>query len=246
MNRLEQHVRTAEQVVTTLRDLMPDLPESELQRVKEGFREGLGSYGPDTAIGLVPNLCASRIANRLNLRGTAYTVDGACASSLLALDHGVRALTSERADMALSGGIHLSHDVAFWSVFCQLGALSRTQGIRPFSTEADGILIGEGLGFVVLKREEDALRDGDRIYAVIKGVGIASDGRSAGLMNPSAEGQLLALDRAWSEASLAPDTVGMVEAHGTGTPVGDQVNWKPYASFLVPVMERKERRWGRS
>ena len=73
MNRLEQHVRTAEQVVTTLRDLMPDLPESELQRVKEGFRKGLGSYGPDTAIGLVPNLCASRIANRLNLRGTAYT-----------------------------------------------------------------------------------------------------------------------------------------------------------------------------
>ena len=234
MNRLEQHVRTAEQLVTTLRDVMPDLSAEELARVKGAFQSQLGSYGPDTAIGLVPNLTASRVANRLNLQGTAYTVDGACASSLLALDHGVRELRDGRADMVLVGGVHLSHDVAFWSVFCQLGALSRTEGIRPFSQDADGILIGEGLGFVVLKREDEALAAGDRIYATIRGVGISSDGRGASLMNPSKEGQLLALDRAWKDADLSPDTIGMVEAHGTGTPVGDGVELDTLRTFFGP------------
>ena len=104
MTRLEQHVRTAEQLVHSLRQLVPGIDDGTLNQVKEQFQSQLGAYGPDTAIGLVPNLTASRISNRLDLKGPAYTVDGACASSLIAVDHAVRELRSGRCELALAGG----------------------------------------------------------------------------------------------------------------------------------------------
>jgi acyl transferase domain-containing protein len=116
------------------------------------------------------------------------------------------------------------HDISFWSMFSQLGALSRRGEIRPFDKAADGLLIGEATGMVLLKRLPDALRQGDRIYAVIRGVGTSSDGRSASLFNPDTSGQALAIRRAWASAGLdpsAPDALGMLEAHGTATPTGD-------------------------
>ncbi|HIA02815.1 MAG TPA: acyltransferase domain-containing protein [Myxococcales bacterium] len=232
MTRLEQHVRTAEQLVSCLKDLLPNLPSEELARVKTEFQSRIGNYGPDTAIGLVPNLTASRIANRLDLQGPAYTVDAACASSLLAVDQAVRDLHDGRADMMLAGGVHLSHDVAFWSVFCQLGALSRKQQICPFDQNADGILIGEGLGVIVLKRLADAIRDDDRIYAVIKGTGVSSDGREASLMMPSSGGQVQAVQQAWTRAGIDPASVGLIEAHGTGTPVGDTAELETLATVF--------------
>ncbi|CAM2066051.1 Polyketide synthase dehydratase domain-containing protein [Sulfidibacter corallicola] len=241
MTRLEQHVRTSEQLVGALRQLVPNLSDSALRQIKTEFQGKLGHYGPDTAIGLVPNLTASRLANRLNLFGPAYTVDGACASSLLAVDQAVRELRSGRCDFMLAGGIHLSHDVAFWSVFCQLGALSRRQRIRPFDRRADGLLIGEGAGMVCLKRLEDAARDGDRIYAVIRGCGISSDGRAAGLMNPAVSGQLMALERAWSEAGLDPEELGYLEAHGTGTPAGDEAELTTLARFFGSATHEEDR-----
>ncbi|MCB9727188.1 MAG: polyketide synthase dehydratase domain-containing protein [Deltaproteobacteria bacterium] len=237
MTRLEQHVRTAEQLVTALRVLIPTLGEADLARVKAEFQSKLGGYGADTAIGLVPNLTASRIANRLDLHGPAYTVDAACASALVAVDQAVSELASGRVDMALAGGIHLSHDVAFWSVFCQLGALSRNQQIRPFDRRADGLLIGEGTGVVVLKRLADAERDGDRIYAVVRGTGTASDGRASSLMVPRVDGQRMALERAWGAAGLDPATVGLIEAHGTATPVGDQAEIETLRAFFGPPEE---------
>ncbi len=232
MTRLEQHVRTAQQLVQCLKTLVPGITTDQLASVKAEFQSRLGGYGPDTAIGLVPNLTSSRIANRLDLNGPAYTVDAACASSLLAVDQACRELREKRADVVLAGGVHLSHDVAFWSVFCQLGALSRNQRIRPFDKDADGILIGEGVGIVVLKRVEDARRDGDRIYAVIRGTGVASDGREASLMVPRVDGQLLALQRAWAGAELSPEQIGLIEAHGTGTPVGDEAELATLARFF--------------
>ncbi|MGM0576636.1 MAG: type I polyketide synthase [Myxococcota bacterium] len=235
MTRLEQHVRTAQQLVRSLRELVPDLDEEQLARVKDEFQSKLGGYGPDTAIGLVPNLTASRVANRLDLHGPAYTVDAACASSLLAVDHACRELQSGRADVALAGGVHLSHDVAFWSVFCQLGALSHQERIRPFHRDADGLLIGEGVGVVVLKRVEEARRDGDRIYAVLRGSGVASDGRGSSLMTPRPAGQRLALERAWAEAGVDPSTLGLLEAHGTATPAGDEAELSTVADFFGPA-----------
>jgi len=234
ITRLIEHVRHGQQVVELLRTLLPDLGEDDLERVKAAFQAGAGTYGPDTAIGLVPNLTASRISNRLDLGGPAYTVDAACASSLVALDHACRDLLDGTVDMAVAGGVHLTHDPSFWSIFCQLGALSRRGEIRPFDRGADGLLIGEGIALVVLKRLADAERDDDRVYAVVRGTGIASDGRHTSLMTPRVDGQLLSLRRAWARAGLDPAAVGLVEAHGTATPAGDAAELDTLARFFGP------------
>lgn len=221
MVRLGRKTREAEQLASILRQVLPGLDETDVQRVKSAYQDAAGAYGPDTAIGLVPNLTASRIANRLDLHGPAYTVDAACASSLLAVEHAVRELRSGRCDLVLAGGVHLVDDVPFWSVFTQLGAISRTGKMRPFDRRADGLLIGEGVGILALKRLDRAESDGDRIYAVIRGVGSSSDGRAATVMSPRSSGQVLALQRAWTDAGLDPATLGLVEAHGTATGAGD-------------------------
>ncbi|MCU1368999.1 MAG: Beta-ketoacyl synthase [Ilumatobacteraceae bacterium] len=220
--RLDQRVRTAQQLVEALRVLVPDIGEERLAQVKAEFQDRLGPERPESSIGLVPNLAASRIANRFDLRGAAYTVDAACASSLIAVDHAATQLRAGTADVVVAGGVHHCHDLTLWSVFCQLRALSPTGVIRPFSRDADGILVGEGTGLFVLKRVADAERDGDRIYAVIRGTGVASDGAGASLMNPRPEGQVLAVEQAWASSGLDPATVGLIEAHGTATPVGDR------------------------
>ncbi|MEU1191164.1 beta-ketoacyl synthase N-terminal-like domain-containing protein [Streptomyces sp. NPDC005859] len=235
--RLDQRVRTAGQLVRTLGELLPDLTSDQLGRVRAAFTERLGPDSPESAIGLVPNLAASRIANRLDLRGPAYTVDAACASSLVAVDQAVGALASGRCDLMLAGGVHHCHDITLWSVFSQLRALSPSQRIRPFHRDADGILIGEGTGVVVLKRLADAERDGDRVYAVIRGTGVASDGRAAGLVNPDPGGQAQAVRQAWRAAGLdpaEPGSLGLLEAHGTATPAGDGAELATLAEVFGP------------
>ncbi len=233
--RRNERLRTAEQLGACLRTLVPSLGPAEAERVKSAFQAQFEANEGGAAIGLVPNLTASRIANRLDLQGPAYTIDAACASSLVAVDHACTELRQQSADLMLAGGVHLCHDVTFWSVFCQLGALSRTEQIRPFHSEADGLLIGEGVGVVVLKRLADAERDGDRIYAVICGTGVASDGRDVSLMNPRSAGQVLALERAWRQAGIPPSSVGLIEAHGAGTPVGDAAELATLAHFFGPL-----------
>jgi acyl transferase domain-containing protein len=230
--RLDMRVRTAQQLVEVLRSQVPGIGEETLEGIKKSFQEQLGPYGPDTAIGLVPNLAASRIANRLDLLGPAYTVDAACASSLLAVDQACGELTSGRCDVMLAGGVHLCQDVTFWSVFTQLGALSHVGQIRPFDRRADGLLIGEGVGIVVLKRFADAERDGDRIYARLLAVGRSSDGKGTSLLEPRVDGQLLALQRAWEAAGIEPGSVGLVEAHGTATIRGDEAELTTLARFF--------------
>ena len=219
--RLEQHVRLLPQLMATLSELFPGMPEAALEEARAKLAAKFSYYGPDVAAGMIPNLIASRIANRLDLHGPAYTVDAACASSIIALEQATAALASGEADLMLVGGVHLTHDLTFWATFCQLGALSRRGRCSPFSAEADGILAGEGVGMVVLKRLDDALRDGDRVYAAIEGVGTSSDGRASSLVAPSVEGQLLALEKAWGGLDFGRASIGLVEAHGTGTPTGD-------------------------
>ncbi|GAA1691449.1 type I polyketide synthase [Streptomyces yatensis] len=235
--RLDQRVRTAHQLVRTLGELLPDLEPGQLDLVRAAFTERLGPDRPEAAIGLVPNLAASRIANRLDLRGPAYTVDAACASSLVAVDQAVGELASGRCDVMLAGGVHHCHDITLWSVFSQLRALSPSQRIRPFHRAADGLLIGEGTGVVVLKRLADALRDGDRVYAVIRGTGVASDGRATGLVNPDPGGQTRAVRQAWRAAGLdprEPGAIGLLEAHGTATPAGDTAELATLAEVFGP------------
>ncbi|MFJ5776294.1 beta-ketoacyl synthase N-terminal-like domain-containing protein [Streptomyces sp. NPDC093094] len=222
--RIDLRARVGHQLVHTLAELLPELDQDRLDRVLAAFTDALGPADPGAQIGLVPNLAASRVANRLGLGGPAYTVDAACASSLIAVDHAVTELRAGRCDAVLAGGVHHGHDATLWSVFAELGALSRTGGIRPFAADADGLLIGEGTGVVVLKRLADARRDGDRVYAVVRGTGVASDGGGVSLMHPAVKGQVLAVRRAWAAAGLdpaEPASLGLLEAHGTATPAGD-------------------------
>ncbi|CAM3294468.1 beta-ketoacyl synthase N-terminal-like domain-containing protein [Kibdelosporangium persicum] len=220
--RLDQRVQIG-QLISAVKDLMPGVDTAALRdALRDALRERLGPDQPEASIGLVPNLAASRIANRFDLLGPAYTVDAACASGLVAVEHAVRELVSGRCDAMLAGAVHVSHHPTLWSVFTQLRALSPTEQIRPFDRDADGTLLSEGVGMVLLKRAQDAVADGDRIYAVIRGAGTASDGRATSMMTPNPDGQLLAVRRAWQEAGLRPgDGLGLIEAHGTATPAGD-------------------------
>ena len=163
-----------------------------------------------------------RIANRLDLKGPNYLVDAACSSSLLAVAAAADELRAGRSDLMLAGGVNASLPPEVTVIFTQLGALSGRGKVRPFESGSDGTLLGEGLGVVALKRVDDALADGDRIYAVLRGVGQASDGRGHGLLAPSVEGETLAIRRAYEATGIDASTVGLIEAHGTGIPLGDK------------------------
>ena len=235
--RLDQRVRTANQLVRTLRELMPELPADRIEQVRGAFADALGPNKPEAALGMVSNLAASRIANRLDVRGPAYTVDAACASSLVAVDQAGAELAAGRCDVMLAGGVHHCHDITFWSAFSQLGALSRNETSRPFHRGADGILIGEGTGVVVVKRLDDALRDGDRVYAVIRGTGVAGGGRAGSVLSPESAGQVRAVRRAWEAAGLDPrdaDALGLLEAHGSANPADDAAEIATLAEVFGP------------
>ncbi len=229
----DQRVRTVRQITRTVGELLPSAGPAVLERLRTALLAPLGEFRPETAAGLVPNLAAARVANRLDLGGPAYTVDAACASSLVAVDHAIGELTRGRCDVVLAGGAHQTQDDTLWSLFTQLGALSPSQRISPLSRDADGMLIGEGTAIVVLKRLADARRDGDRVYAVIRGSGTSSDGRGASLLSPSVAGQTLALRRAW--AGRDPAEIGLLEAHGTATPAGDAAELTTVADVFGPA-----------
>src|SRR5439155_7729591 len=184
--------------------------------------ENLPALTEDSFPGVLANVIAGRIANRLDLGGVNYTVDAACASSLAALDASCKELQSGGSDLVLCGGADLHNGIHDYLMFTSVHALSPTGRCRTFDASADGIALGEGVACVVLKRLADAERDGDRIYAVVKGVAGSSDGRSLGLTAPRPEGQRRALERAYAMAGIAPSEVGLIEAHGTGTVIGDR------------------------
>lgn len=224
-----QHGLVISQTLEILKRLHPEYTADDLEVLRHALKQALPPVGPETVSGLIPNVIVGRIANRLDLMGPTYTVDAACASSLIATQLAMRDLLTGECDLALLGGSQVSTPVPILNVFCQLGALSHREQIRPFDKDADGTLLGEGIGMMVLKRLDDAERDGDRIYAVIKGVGVASDGRGVSVMAPRIDGEELALKRAYDAAGISPETVGLVEAHGTGTPVGDVTEIKALA-----------------
>jgi acyl transferase domain-containing protein/phosphopantetheinyl transferase (holo-ACP synthase) len=200
----------------------PDVLQGSRRRdIEDFYRETLPPNEIDSLATAIPNIVASRIANRFDLGGLAETVDGACASSLLALEMAVDRLRLGRSDAAVVGGVFLAQVRPFLFVFNRLHAVSPTGMIRPMDRRADGLVIGEGAGAVVLKRLSDAVADGDRIYAVIKGSGTASDGRRLDVLAPAWQGQLEAVKRAYADAKVDPAEIGYLELHGTGTPAGD-------------------------
>ncbi len=218
---LHQHGLFLDQMLMLLEQLFPEYDRERLARLKEHLKAQLPPFNAQIAPGLVSTIMTGRVANRLDLKGCNYSVDAACASSLIAVEQGVQHLALGYCDTVIAGGVQLSTDQLILMVFSQLGALSRTGTIRPFAADANGTLLGEGLGMVVLKRLADAERDGNRIYAVLKGVASASDGRGKSVVAPRVEGEALALARAYERAGIDPATVGLVEAHGTAMPLGD-------------------------
>jgi acyl transferase domain-containing protein/acyl carrier protein/NAD(P)-dependent dehydrogenase (short-subunit alcohol dehydrogenase family) len=173
--------------------------------------------------GLLGNVVAGRIANRFDLGGTNCVVDAACGSSLSAAHMACLELQAERADMVLTGGVDTFNDIFMYTCFTKTPALSVGGNAKPFDATADGTTLGEGIGIVALKRLADAEKAGDRIYAVIRGIGTSSDGRGKSIYAPSAGGQTRALQEAYRVSGVTPDTIELVEAHGTGTAVGDGI-----------------------
>jgi acyl transferase domain-containing protein/NAD(P)H-dependent flavin oxidoreductase YrpB (nitropropane dioxygenase family) len=192
-----------------------------LDEIPEEALNALPEWTEDSFAGLLPNVAAGRIANRFDLGGLNFTVDAACASSLAALSLAVRELDSGSSDLVIAGGVDTVQSPFGYLCFSTAQALSPRGRCRTFDEQADGIVISEGLAMLVLKRVEDARRDGDRIYAVIKAVAGSSDGRGKGLTAPRPEGQMRALTRAYAQAGFSPASVGLIEAHGTGTVAGD-------------------------
>ncbi len=177
---------------------------------------------PFSAPGALVNMVAAAVAQELDLHGPAYTVDAACASALMAVNDAVAQLRSGAIDSALAGGVYLQLSPENYVAFSRIGAMSGTGYCRPFDARADGFVQGDGCGMVVLKRLDDAERDGDRIYAVIRGIAINNDGRGDGPMAPVMDGQVEAIELAWKDAGMEPTSLRYVETHGTGTDVGDR------------------------
>ncbi|MCV7180359.1 SDR family NAD(P)-dependent oxidoreductase [Mycolicibacterium murale] len=197
------------------------LAEDEADTICQDIADNYPAWQESTFPGLLGNVVAGRVANRLDLGGSNFVVDAACASSLSALQTALHRLYLHESDLVLTGGVDALNDVMMYMCFSKTPAFSPTGDCRPFSDGADGTIIGEGVGMLALKRLDDAERDGDVIHAVIRGLGSSSDGRASSVYAPRSEGQAKALRRAYERAGYAPTTVELVEAHGTATKAGD-------------------------
>jgi acyl transferase domain-containing protein len=223
-----------DQTVDILRQLLPEVAEPRMQAIREALRASLPPMTAQTPPTLIPNIIAGRIANRMDLMGTSYILDAACATSHITLDNAMKDLLTGRCDYVLAGATQTSCLALELMLFCAIGAMSRHPELRPFDRTADGTMLGEGVGVLVLRRKADAERDGDRIYAVLRGIGTASDGRALALLAPRLEGQQLAIGRAYERSGVDPRTIELVEAHGTGIPLGDQTEIRALAGVFGP------------
>ena len=213
------------------------LPEEVRAKVSDELGSQVSGLYPriteDTMPGELANIIAGRIANLFDFHGPNYVVDAACASAMAAIHAAIEGLEEEDYDAVLTGGIDANMSAATYTKFCKIGALSAT-GTRPFAAGADGFVMGEGAAIFLLKRLRDAERDGDSIYAVIRGLGGSSDGRGKGITAPNPVGQRLAVQRAWRRAGLVPDQATLIEGHGTSTRVGDVVELQSLTEAFIP------------
>ena len=221
------------------------IPPSSLRRSQTGVFAGAcyTDYGYLAALDLTgvdawtnPGGALSIIANRLSyfldLRGPSVTVDTACSSSLVAVHLACQSLRIGDSDLALAAGVNLLLAPGVFRAFDQTGALSPTGACHTFDADADGFVRGEGCGVVVLKRLSDALRDGDRLLAVVRGSAVNQDGRSNGMLAPNPAAQMAVLRAAYANAGVSPHEVDYVETHGTGTLLGDPIEARALGTVL--------------
>ncbi len=219
------------------------LAEDQVAAFSDEISASYTEWQESTFPGLLGNVVAGRIANRLDLGGTNCVVDAACASSLAALEIGLNELYLGQSDMVITGGVDTLNDILMFMCFSRTTALSPSGDCRPFSDQADGTMLGEGIGMFALKRLDDAERDGDKIYAVIHGLGSSSDGRAKSIYAPVSKGQAKALRRAYEHAGYGPETVELVEAHGTGTKAGDAAEVGGLNLIFDEENDREDRQW---
>ncbi|WP_238583850.1 type I polyketide synthase [Legionella brunensis] len=215
------------------------LSEEKTAQVCQAIAAQYQPWREQTFPGLLGNVVAGRIANRFNFGGTNCVTDAACASSFSAISMGINELLLHQADLVITGGADTFNDIFMYMCFAKTTALSFSGICRPFDENSDGTLLGEGICLFALKRLEDAVSNGDRIYAVIKGVGKSSDGKAKSIYAPLAKGQETALNRAYQEAGYSPETVELVEAHGTGTKAGDSEEFKALNQVFSQQEQKK-------
>jgi acyl transferase domain-containing protein/NAD(P)-dependent dehydrogenase (short-subunit alcohol dehydrogenase family) len=214
------------------------LPEAVRSTITNELHDRMGKHLPpiteDSMPGELANCIAGRIANIFNFHGPNYVCDAACASAMAAISSAAEGLIQNQYDVVVTGGIDRNMGASTFVKFCKIGALSAT-GTRPYAEGADGFVMGEGAAIFLLKRLADAERDGDKIYAVLRGMGGSSDGKGKGITAPNPIGQKFAIERAWQNAGLSPATATLIEGHGTSTRVGDVVEVQSMADVLNSV-----------
>ncbi|MDB9530963.1 beta-ketoacyl synthase N-terminal-like domain-containing protein, partial [Nodularia spumigena CS-1038] len=216
------------------------ISDEDTQKIIEKIKSAYIKWDENAFPGMLANVVAGRIANRLNFGGTNCVVDAACASSFGALKMAISELVEHRADMMLTGGVDTDNTIMAYISFSKTPAVSPSENTKPFDAKSDGMLLGEGVCMYVLKRLEDAERDNDKIYAVIKGIGTSSDGRYKSIYAPRKEGQVRALERAYDDADFSPATVGLMEAHGTGTMAGDPTEFSSLRDYFSKHDSQKQ------
>lgn len=194
------------------------------------YKAAFPQTNEDSLAGGLSNTIPGRIANYLDLNGGCFTIDGACSSSLLAIHAGASSLVARQCDFVIAGAVDISIDPFELVGFAKVGALTPTQ-MRVYDVRGDGFIPGEGCGFVGLKRMDDALRDQDKIYAVLDGWGMSSDG-AGGITAPKAQGQHLSHMSAYRCAGVSPKSLDFVEGHGTGTVAGDRAELRALGMTL--------------
>ncbi len=213
------------------------LPANVRKEIIEAANAGLSPHfvpiTEDTMPGELSNIAAGRIAALWDFRGMNYTTDAACASALAGISSAVNGLLAHDYDLVVTGGTDANMSPSTFIKFCKIGALSARDS-RPYSEGADGFVMGEGCTIFIMKRLEDAERDGDKIYAVFRSIGGSSDGKGKGITAPNPKGQILAVKRAYERIGISPASVGLIEGHGTSTTVGDASELQSLAEVFKP------------
>ncbi|HET6514045.1 MAG TPA: SDR family NAD(P)-dependent oxidoreductase, partial [Thermodesulfovibrionales bacterium] len=214
------YVKKALKLAAEKRRLSLDVTAGLIETMEKYYKSAFAPITEDTLAGNLSNTIAGRICNFLDLRGGGYTVDGACSSSLIAVTTAAAALSTGTLDVAVVGGVDISLDTFELIGFAKTNALTR-EDMQVYDRRASGFIPGEGAGFVILKRLENARAHGNYIYAVLQGWGISSDGKG-GITAPKAQTQALAIRRAYGKAGYGLRDLDFIEGHGTGTRAGDK------------------------
>ncbi|QQX79063.1 KR domain-containing protein [Shewanella sp. KX20019] len=216
------------------------ISDEDSEMLIKKFQDQYVHWEENSFPGSLGNVIAGRIANRFDFGGMNCVVDAACAGSLAAMRMALSELVEGRSEMMITGGVCTDNSPSMYMSFSKTPAFTTNETIQPFDIDSKGMMIGEGIGMIALKRLEDAERDGDRIYSVIKGIGSSSDGKFKSIYAPRPEGQAKALNRAYDDAGFAPHTLGLIEAHGTGTAAGDAAEFAGLCSVFSEGDDTKQ------